>query len=138
MLVLMILASFAFSETKVYQKGTITEMTSVPCGYDQKPEGGFAATVLGVDSDRQKTRQALCPEYTVKTDRVIYKIRPLKEEKHPVLLPVAQDADFRIKKDRMVLKVPEFDNNERDYQVVGMEPNHDTTTNKVTATRASK
>ena len=48
-----------------------------------------------------------------------YKIRP-KKEKHPALLPIGQQADFRIQKDRMHVVVPELDNREREYIVVSV------------------
>ena len=53
----------------------------------------------------------------MRTDRVTYHIRP-KEEKHPALLPVGETAQFRMKKDIMVLRVPEADAKEREYLVV--------------------
>ena len=52
---------------------------------------------------------------------MIYHIR-LRDEKHPALLPVGETAHFRMKKDLMVLRVPEGDDKERDYDVVGMTP----------------
>ena len=52
---------------------------------------------------------------------MVYHIRP-REEKHPALLPVGEKALFRLKKDLMVLKVPEGDDKEREYDVVTMLP----------------
>lgn len=52
-------------------------------------------------------------------DRMDYKIRP-KEEKHPALLPIGQQAEFRIQKDRMHVLVPELDSREREYIVVSV------------------
>jgi len=57
----------------------------------------------------------------LQTDRVIYRIRP-KDEKHPVLLPVGEKAQFRIEKDKMKLRVEDLDDKERDYFVVSMTP----------------
>jgi len=62
----------------------------------------------------------LCQEYVLKTDRVMYRIRP-REEKHPVLLPVGERAEFRIKKDKLLLAVPELDGREREYSVTSMQ-----------------
>jgi hypothetical protein len=53
----------------------------------------------------------------VQTERVIYRVRP-REDKNPALLPVGERAEFRMKKDRMVLRVPEADGKEREYTVV--------------------
>jgi len=63
----------------------------------------------------------LCQEYVLQTDNVIYRIRP-RDEKHPVLLPVGQSAQFRIEKDKMLLQVEDLDNKEREYSVVSMTP----------------
>jgi len=52
---------------------------------------------------------------------VIYHIRP-RDEKHPVLLPVGEKAQFRMEKDKMVLRVEDGDNKEREYSVVSMTP----------------
>jgi hypothetical protein len=55
---------------------------------------------------------------------VIYRIRP-RDEKHPVLLPVGQKAQFRIQKDKMLLQVEDGDSKEREYSVVSMTPRQD-------------
>ena len=102
-----------------YQKGTLAEMNSVECGVDEKSGQSVVGELVGTDSAHRKTRQMLCPEYVLKTDRVAYRIRP-REEKNPALLPVGDVAEFRMKKDRLVLRVPEGDNKEREYTVVGI------------------
>lgn len=50
-----------------------------------------------------------------------YEIRPL-DHKHPVFLPVGHEAEFKIKNDRMSLKVPDGDRKKREYQVVAAKP----------------
>ena len=57
----------------------------------------------------------------MQSDSVIYRIRP-RDEKHPVLLPVGQTAQFRIHKDKMLLQVEDADSKEREYSVVSMTP----------------
>jgi hypothetical protein len=57
----------------------------------------------------------------LQTERVIYRIRP-KDDKHPVLLPVGETAQFRIHKDKLLLRVPEADGKEREYFVLSMTP----------------
>jgi hypothetical protein len=66
----------------------------------------------------------LCQEYILKSDRLIYRIRP-KDDKHPALLPVGESAEFRIHRDKMLLRVPESDSKEREYIVVSMTPRAD-------------
>jgi hypothetical protein len=120
LLTLVLLSSAVLAKDGVfYQTGTLAEMTSVECGFDENSGKGFAGMVLGTDSAHKKTRATLCPEYLLRTDRVVYRIRP-KEDKHPVLLPVGERAEFRMKKEFMVLRVPEADGKEREYLVVSM------------------
>lgn len=124
---LLLLTSLAQArDARFYQKGVLAEMVSVECGYDEKSGKGFAGAVLGTDSGHRKTRQLLCPEYVLRTDKVVYRIRP-KEEKSPVLLPVGETAEFRFKKDLMLLRVMELDGKERKYIVVSMKPREDRT-----------
>jgi hypothetical protein len=117
----LVAASAAAKEPKFYQRGVIAQMESVSCGHDENSGQGVKAVLLGTDSNHSKVRDALCQEYTVRADRVVYRIRP-REEKHPLLLPVGEPADFRIKKDRMLLRVRELDDKEHEYGVVSMKP----------------
>src|SRR3954471_18628361 len=104
-----------------YQKGRLIQMESVSCGYAENSGKTFVGELVGTDGAHKKTKEMLCQEYLLRTERVIYRIRP-KEEKHPVLLPVGEDADFRIKSDKLILKVNELDGKEREYIVVSMTP----------------
>jgi hypothetical protein len=104
-----------------YQSGVLKEMTSVECGFEQKSAKGLVGELVGTDNSHSKTRKTFCQEYVLQTDHVIYHIRP-REEKHPALLPVGEKAMFRMKKDFMVLRAPEGDNKEREYDVVSMTP----------------
>lgn len=104
-----------------YDSGVVKEMTSVECGVEQKSAKGLLGEIVGTDDSHSKTRKTFCQEYVLETSHVIYHIRP-REEKHPALLPVGEKALFRMKKDRMMLKVPERDNKEREYDVVSMTP----------------
>ena len=105
----------------VAQSGTLLQMDSVECGTDQKSGKSFAGEVLGTDSAHQKMHTLLCQEYLLQGERVIYRIRP-KDDKHPVLLPVGEKAQFRMDKDHMRLRVEDLDSKERDYIVVSMTP----------------
>jgi len=126
---IVVLASGAYAKDKEhsYERAMVVSMNSVECGYDQSSGKGIGGMLLGTDSEHMKTRQTLCPEYVVRTDRVTYHIRP-KEEKHPALLPVGETAQFRMKKDIMVLRVPEADDKERDYLVVSISANSESAT----------
>jgi hypothetical protein len=105
-------------EPSYRQRGVLSDMLSVQCGTMQK-SGSTVAGALITGAKHSKTQDLLCQEYTIKTDRVIYRIRP-RDEKHPVLLPVGEEAEFRLKKDRMILRIPELDDKEREYVVLSM------------------
>jgi hypothetical protein len=65
--------------------------------------------------------EKLCPQYMVITDDMEYHIRPT-DTKHPVVLPVGHEIVFRIKKDRMILKVADGNQKSMTYVVVAMKP----------------
>lgn len=113
------LAAQAKDKEVFYQTGRLTQMTSVNCGFTEKSGKTFMGELVGTDNANVKNQELLCQEYTLKTDKVMFKIRP-KEEKHPTLLPIGEDAKFRIKKDRLIMSVPEIGNKEAEYFVVSM------------------
>lgn len=90
----------------------------------EKDAKSFTGEMLGTDSGSKKTQDVLCREYLLQSERVIYRIRP-RDEKHPVLLSVGEQAQFRIQKDKMLLRVEDLDSKEREYIVVSMTPRSD-------------
>ena len=113
-------APVAFAkEPKAYQTGTLIQMISVPCGTAEKDSTGLSGGVLGTDSGTKKTRPLLCQEYVLETEHVVYHIRP-RNEKHAALLPIGERAEFRLQKDRMLLRVEDVDGKEREYVVISI------------------
>ena len=102
-----------------YQSGRLTQMNSVNCGYTENSGKSFVGEIVGTDGGHVKNKELLCQEYVLKTDKVLFHIRP-KEEKHPTLLPIGEEAKFRIKKDHLLLQVPEIGAKEAEYIVVSM------------------
>ena len=123
-------------EPKHYQSGKIIKMQSVKCGTDAKDAKSLAGEMLGTDSQHMKTHELLCQEYVLATSSVTYTIRP-KEEKHPALLPIGNLAQFRLDKDKLLLRVEDYDDKEREYSVVAMTPNDQTTASTSSATASS-
>ena len=120
-----LLASVAYAkEPKPHQSGKLLQMESVACGIDENSGKSFAGEMLGTDSAHKKTHELLCQEYVLQSERIIYRIRP-RDEKHPVLLPVGEQAQFRMEKDKMILRVEDMDNKDREYVVVSMTPRED-------------
>jgi|ERR1019366_5131074 hypothetical protein len=102
-----------------YMKGVLLEMESTPCGMAEKGSKTVAGEIFGTDGEHKVTQQVLCQEYVLQTERAIYRIRP-KDDKHPTLLPIGETAEFRISKDKMILRVPEVNSKEKDYIVVSI------------------
>jgi hypothetical protein len=109
-------------EPKHYQSGKLVKMQSVKCGTDAKDAKSLAGEMLGTDSQHMKTRELLCQEYMLQSSSVTYTIRP-RDEKHPALLPIGNLAQFRLDKDKLLLRVEDYDDKEREYEVVSMTPN---------------
>jgi hypothetical protein len=125
-----LLVSVAYAkEPKPHQSGKLLQMESVACGVDENSGKSFAGEMLGTDSAHKKTHELLCQEYVLQSERVIYRIRP-RDEKHPVLLPVGERAQFRMEKDKMILRVEDLDNKDREYVVVSMTPREDSSSEK--------
>src|SRR5512143_1950937 len=104
-LLALLCASTAYAkERPVAQSGSLLQMDSIECGTDQKGGKTLTGEMLGTDSAHQKMHTLLCQEYLLQTDRVLYRIRP-KDDKHPVLLPIGEKAQFRIEKDHLKLRV---------------------------------
>jgi hypothetical protein len=113
-------ASAAFGKgPKAYQTGKIVETNSVQCGTAESYGQSCVGAMSGTDSGSKKTPEPLCREYLLEAEHVIYRIRP-REQKHAVLLPIGQKAQFRIRKDKLLLRVEDLDDKEHDYVVVSM------------------
>src|SRR6267143_1389427 len=111
-------------DAPAYEKGVLVQMESSSCGYSEKDGKTIAGQIFGTDGQHKNTKQVLCQEYVLQADRIIYRITP-KDDKHPVLLPVGETAQFRIHKDKLLLRVPEADGKEREYLVLSMTPRSD-------------
>jgi hypothetical protein len=132
--VLGLASSAVAKDPKPYQTGKLLQMDSVQCGMAEKDGKSFAGEMLGTDSGSKKTQEVLCQEYVLQAERVIYRIRP-RDEKHPVLLPVGEQAQFRLQKDKMLLRVEDLDSKEREYIVVSMTPRSESTSADATPSR---
>jgi hypothetical protein len=102
-----------------YDKGTLLSMDSSTCGTAEKGSKTFAGEVLGTDAQHKNTQQVLCQEYVLQGDRIVYRIRPT-DTKHPMLLPVGDAVNYRVRKDKMYVLDREDDHKERQYSVISM------------------
>ncbi|HUS19692.1 MAG TPA: hypothetical protein VMZ25_08580 [Terriglobales bacterium] len=116
--VLFVATLVSAKDNRFYQTGLLAEMNATECGYHEKSGKGFVGSLIGTDSASKDIRQTLCQEYVLKSDKVTYRVRPHKEKK-AVLLPIGERIEFRIKKDKMLMRVGDSDK-EIEYDVVSM------------------
>jgi hypothetical protein len=102
-------------------RGMLEKMDAVPCGAKQKGLSGLGSFWASVGITDVHATEKMCPQYLVRTDAIDYRIRPMNM-KHPVILPIGHEVVVRIKKDRMLVGVPDGDKKMGEYEVVGMEP----------------
>jgi hypothetical protein len=101
----------------IYQTGHLTRMSSVSCAYVENSGKSFVEEFR--DGGDAKNKGSLCQEYVLKSDKILFHIRP-KEARRATLLPIGEVAKFRIKKDRLMLAIPEIGAKEEEYLVVSM------------------
>ncbi len=121
--ILLVLAAspIAAGKDKLNQRGMLESMQSVPCGAKERGLTGLGSVFASVGVEHVDAHEQLCPQYLLRTDEMDYHIRPL-DLKHAEVLPIGQEAEFKIKKGQLILRVSSGDRKERAYQVVSMEP----------------
>jgi Flp pilus assembly protein TadD len=120
-LVLTSRVSFPEAQENYSETGTLTEMQAVPCGSQARGFTGIGGLLATAGVERVNSKDKLCQEYVLRTSYLEYRIRPM-DDKDAALLPVGEKSRFRIKKDRVLLSVPEGDGKVREYKVVGVKP----------------
>jgi hypothetical protein len=112
--VVLSVAAVAYAkDPKAYQTGSLVQMESVQCGTNET-----------------------CQEYVLQSERVTYHIRP-RNERHPALLSVGERAEFRLQKDKMLVRGENLANKEREYVVVSMTPRSESNTADATPFRVN-
>jgi hypothetical protein len=111
----------ALGRKKPPQRAMLEKMEAVPCGSKEKGVMGVGAVWASVGITKINSNEKLCPQHLVRTDEMEYQIRAT-DKNHPVTLPVGHEIEYKIKKDRMFVKVPDGDKKPRNYQVVSMIP----------------
>jgi hypothetical protein len=129
--------SLQAKDKPVYERGEIVQMDSAACGFAEKDGKTLAGEIFGTDGQHKKTQETLCQEYMLRSLRITYRIRP-KDDKHPSLLPIGETAEFRIHKDKLLLRVPEADGREREYIVLSMTPRTDVAENRAATAHANR
>ena len=118
LVVFMTPGSAAAKDKKHLQRGMLEKMQAIPCGVKERGLTSLGGLWAGIGVQHVNSNEKLCPQYLFRTDEMDYQIRPL-DQKHAALLPVGQEGEFKIKKDKLYLRVG--DHKMRPYQVVSME-----------------
>jgi hypothetical protein len=97
--------------------GVLLRMESVPCGAIEA--SAFSKAMLGAPAPMQDDR--LCQEYVLQSEGLYYRIRS-RDRKHPVLLPIGEQAQFHLYRDRLVLQIEDFDSKGYEFYVLAIVP----------------
>ena len=106
---------------KELERGMLEKMEAVPCGAKERGFTGLGSIWASAGITHVNSDERLCPQYLLRTDEMDYEIRPT-DGKHPVVLPVGHEGEFKIKKDVMLLKFEDGDGKTRTYKVVAENP----------------
>jgi hypothetical protein len=108
-------------EPKAYQTGELLEMNSVQCGAAEKGIDNSTGQVRDTDVRSKEAQLGVCQEYVLTTERVVYRIHSV-DEKNSLLLPVGDRVQFRIQKNKLLVRVVNLSNKELEYEVVSITP----------------
>jgi hypothetical protein len=116
------------------QRAMIEKMEAVPCGAKERGVTGIGSVFASIGATHVDSDEKLCPQYLLRTDDMEYHVRPL-DHKHPRLLPIGQEGEFKISKDILEMKIPDGDHKKRRYQVVAMKQIDHADTSEVGSSR---
>jgi len=108
-------------DKKKDNRAMIEKMEAVPCGAKEHGLTGLGSVWASVGIASVNSDEKLCPQYLLRSDDMEYHVRPL-DHKHPVILPVGKEGEFKISKDKLDMRIPDGDRKMRHYQVVAMKP----------------
>jgi hypothetical protein len=118
---LLAVPGFAGDKKKHPNRAMIEKMEAVPCGAKEHGVTGLGSVWASVGITSVNSDEKLCPQYMLRTDDMEYHVRPL-DHKHPVLLLVGQEGEFKLAKDKLDMRIPDGDHKVRHYQIVAMKP----------------
>ncbi len=118
---LLAVPGFAKDKKKHANRAMIEKMEAVPCGAKEHGLTGLGSLWGSVGVTHVNSDEKLCPQYLLRTDDMEYHVRPL-DHKHPNILPIGKEGEFKVSKDKFDMRVPDGDRKMRHYQVVAMKP----------------
>jgi hypothetical protein len=101
--------------------GVLLRMESVPCGVVEAST--FSKALLGAPAPAPAQEDRLCQEYVLRSEGLYYRIRS-RDRRHPVLLPIGEQAQFHLHRDRMLLQVEDFDSKAYEFTVLAIVPEY--------------
>jgi len=117
----LVVPALAGDKKKHNDRAMIERMEAVPCGAKERGITGLGSVFASAGITHVNSDEKLCPQYMLLTDNMEYHVRPM-DHKHPALLPIGKEGEFKISKDILEMKIPDGDHKKRKYQVVGMKP----------------
>jgi hypothetical protein len=118
---LLAVPGFAGDKKKHSNRVMIEKMEAVPCGAKEHGLTGLGSLWGSIGVTHVNSDEKLCPQYMLRTDDMEYHVRPL-DHKHPNILPIGKEGEFKVSKDKFDMRVPDGDRKMRHYQVVAMKP----------------
>ena len=100
-------------DKKKPERGMLESMQSVPCGAKERGVTGLGSIFGSVGVEHVNSHEQLCPQYLLRTDEMEYHIRPV-DLKHAEVLPVGQEAVFKLEKGQLMLRVKDGDKKDGD------------------------
>jgi hypothetical protein len=111
----------AGAKKKPLERGMLEKMESVSCGAKERGLTGLGSVWASAGITHVNSDEKLCPQYLLRTDAMDYEIRPT--DGHAAVLPIGHEAEFKINKDQMVLRVADADNKKTaTFTVVSVKP----------------
>jgi hypothetical protein len=95
-MLLLVAPAMLFAQTHNHQQGTIIRMRMTDC---LGPQHGFMAAMSGAG---KVETGALCPEYVLVADKVVYVISGRSSDQ---VLPLAESTRFRLQKNEMLIRI---------------------------------
>ena len=120
------------------ERAMLEKMEAVPCGARERGLTGLGSVWASAGITHVNSNEKLCPQYLLRTDEKEYEIRPT-DGKHPTILPVGHEGQFKIKNDHMFLTIEDGDRKTRTYEVVSIKQiNSDSNPQESSNTSADK
>jgi len=117
--VVMFAAALAAKNVPRSHVGELLSMESVGCGPAETR--ALSNALMGAHQPVEIQQERLCAEYILHSEGLYYRIRS-KDRKHPVLLPIGEQAQFHLEKGQMLLQVEDFDQEVYQFSVLAIVP----------------